>query len=377
MQLSWLPKAALLAGLASAVAADSSNSTSASSSGANCITIRHNFNNTNRIASVAAGNQIFPPPGLDYTAYDWTIDYGMNNIFFGATGGVMIKLNSTKALSGGDMLYPGGRMSTTRQMLYGRFSAKIKCSAVAGVLTTFITMSQVKDEIDWEMIGAQPTQGQSNVFYKGIQEFGKFGGVHTIPQAPQVSPTFSDYHVFTIDWKPDSITWLIDNVVVRTYSINDPLALSSTLEASTPYAGQPWFPNTPSLIQFSVWDGGDSSTSGVSTWAGGPVSASKCGTNFENCAAIYEWVDIQCYDGQGNEVAAWPPNTLPNGKDGTGPAWGSSAINTAVGAPPPSVVQAVSQNKTTASSKSAGAHVSASGLALGLAALLAVFSQAL
>lgn len=37
-----------------------------------------------------------------------------------------------------------------------------------GVVTAFITMSNIKDEIDWEFPGAKTTQGQTNFFWEGI-----------------------------------------------------------------------------------------------------------------------------------------------------------------------------------------------------------------
>lgn len=37
-----------------------------------------------------------------------------------------------------------------------------------GVVTAFITMSDIKDEIDWEFPGNRPTEGQSNFFWQGV-----------------------------------------------------------------------------------------------------------------------------------------------------------------------------------------------------------------
>ena len=35
-------------------------------------------------------------------------------------------------------------------------------------MTAFITMSDIKDEIDWEFPGNQTTEGQSNYFWQGV-----------------------------------------------------------------------------------------------------------------------------------------------------------------------------------------------------------------
>lgn len=44
----------------------------------------------------------------------------------------------------------------------------VKTGRWAGVVTAFITMSDIKDEIDWEFPGAKTTQGQSNYFWQGV-----------------------------------------------------------------------------------------------------------------------------------------------------------------------------------------------------------------
>lgn len=43
----------------------------------------------------------------------------------------------------------------------------VKTGRWGGVVTAFITMSDIKDEIDWEFPGAQVTEGQTNYFWQG------------------------------------------------------------------------------------------------------------------------------------------------------------------------------------------------------------------
>jgi len=48
-----------------------------------------------------------------------------------------------------------------------------------GVVTAFITMSDIKDEIDWEFPGANTTQGQTNFFWQGaIRSYISFYSSH-------------------------------------------------------------------------------------------------------------------------------------------------------------------------------------------------------
>jgi hypothetical protein len=44
----------------------------------------------------------------------------------------------------------------------------VKTGRWGGVVTAFITMSDIKDEIDWEFPGATTTSGQSNYFWQGV-----------------------------------------------------------------------------------------------------------------------------------------------------------------------------------------------------------------
>ena len=44
----------------------------------------------------------------------------------------------------------------------------VKTGRWGGVVTAFITMSPIKDEIDWEWPGAKTTEAQSNFFWQGL-----------------------------------------------------------------------------------------------------------------------------------------------------------------------------------------------------------------
>ncbi len=77
-------------------------------------------------------------------------------------------------------------------------------------MTAFITMSDIKDEIDWEFPGDKTTEGQSNFFWQGVirEPFSVApytysnrlyiadktqGGTHD-----GLSDTFSNYHEYTV-----------------------------------------------------------------------------------------------------------------------------------------------------------------------------------
>ncbi len=62
----------------------------------------------------------------------------------------------------------GTLLSSTHYVWYGKISATLKTSAGPGVVTAFIMMSDVKDEIDFEFVGAYRDYAQSNYYYQGI-----------------------------------------------------------------------------------------------------------------------------------------------------------------------------------------------------------------
>lgn len=92
------------------------------------------------------------------SSHAWTIDQGTPQLSKDNGGGVTLVLTETNN---------GTRISSTKYVHYGTISATVKTSKWAGVVTAFITMSNVKDEIDWEWPGTNTTQAQSNFFFQG------------------------------------------------------------------------------------------------------------------------------------------------------------------------------------------------------------------
>ena len=61
----------------------------------------------------------------------------------------------------------GTLMASTHYVWYGKISASMTTSKGAGVVTAFIMMSDVQDEIDFEFVGADTENVQSNYYYHG------------------------------------------------------------------------------------------------------------------------------------------------------------------------------------------------------------------
>lgn len=62
----------------------------------------------------------------------------------------------------------GTLIANNHYIWYGKISAKIKSSRGAGVVTGFILLSDTKDEIDYEFVGADLTAVQTNYYFQGI-----------------------------------------------------------------------------------------------------------------------------------------------------------------------------------------------------------------
>lgn len=77
---------------------------------------------------------------------------------------VLLTLSEDGASSSGTLL------ATTSYVWYGKVSAQMKSSRGVGVVSAFILLSDVKDEIDFEFVGADLQNAQSNYYFQGITD---------------------------------------------------------------------------------------------------------------------------------------------------------------------------------------------------------------
>lgn len=106
----------------------------------------YTFKNNDRIVNATRYNG-------DPTMVDFTVDSGVAL----TTGGGELVLTLTQ----NGPTAAGTRISSTREVLYANMVARMRTSKFAGVVSTFITMSGVKDEIDWEFPGSNVNSGQT------------------------------------------------------------------------------------------------------------------------------------------------------------------------------------------------------------------------
>jgi beta-glucanase (GH16 family) len=176
----------------------------------------------------------------------------------------------------------GTVLASSTYMWYGNVRATFKTSRGQGVVTAFILLSDVKDEIDYEFVGADLGTAQTNYYFQGITDYDNGGNT-------TVSDTFANYHTYEVDWTPDSITWLVDGNIARTKKRSDTWNATSNQWA---------FPQTPARVQLSIWPGGLSTNApGTIAWAGGEINWNSIDIQTNGYYyATFESVEVSCYN---------------------------------------------------------------------------------
>jgi beta-glucanase (GH16 family) len=161
-------------------------------------------------------------------------------------------------------------------------------------VTAFILLSDVKDEIDYEWVGADLTNVQTNYYWQGVLDWHNSGNISV-----EGDDTFNDWHTYEIDWTPEKVDWIVDGSVQRTLKKSD--TYNSTSK-------QYQFPQTPSRLQMSLWPAGQASNAqGTIDWAGGEIDWNS--EDIKNVGYDYATigeVSVKCYD---------PPSDAKNNGD--------------------------------------------------------------
>lgn len=142
-------------------------------------------------------------------------------------------------------------------LFFGSVSVIMKTAPGTGIVSSAVLESDDLDEIDWEWIGGQSSEVQTNYFGKGNTTSYDRGKTITLDSTTQTTA-----RNYTIDWTPKAITWYVDGAAVRTLAYDDAL-------------GGKNYPQTPMTIRLGIWAGGDSSNpEGTIEWAGGKTDYS-------------------------------------------------------------------------------------------------------
>lgn len=142
---------------------------------------------------------------------------------------------------------------TNDYLLYGNVKATIQTAPGVGMVSAFILMSDVLDEIDLEWLGAYDDEVQTNYYYRGETAGYDRGGTTTVTTPEETT------HVYEIDWTNTTLNWLVDGVTVRTLNQAD----------TTGYG----YPSTPCQVKIGVWASGDpTNAEGTIEWGGGLIN---------------------------------------------------------------------------------------------------------
>lgn len=207
------------------------------------------------------------------------------------------------------------QLTSNFYIMFGRVEVTTRAAPGNGIVSSVVLQSDCLDEIDFEWLGADAQQVQTNYFGKGNTASYTRGLFHATPNNQ------ADYLVYTIDWTADRIVWSVGSTVVRTLT----------------YAGAEanQYPQTPMQVKFGSWSGGDPANApGTIEWARGPTNYAagpftmyvknikitdySTGTQYRYGDMTGSWQSIVADGGQvnGNLGASGSPYTTPTTTNG-------------------------------------------------------------
>ncbi|KAJ5591989.1 uncharacterized protein N7459_002358 [Penicillium hispanicum] len=140
-------------------------------------------------------------------------------------------------------------------IFFGVMEVHAKMAKGAGIISSVILQSDDLDEIDWEWVGYNTSEVQSDFFGKGNTTTDNRGAMHAVSNAD------TEYHNYTSYWDKDRLEWWIDGDLRRTVNYSESLTL---------YGKN--YPQTPCKVKVSNWPVGvDGQSKGNIEWGGGMV----------------------------------------------------------------------------------------------------------
>lgn len=147
------------------------------------------------------------------------------------------------------------QLASVFYIMFGRVEVTMKAAPGAGIVSSLVLLSDTLDEIDFEWLGSDDSEVQTNYFSKGQTTSYNRGQFNPAPNNQ------AEFITYTIDWTADRIVWYVGGTVVRTLTFDEA-------------AGQ--YPQTPMQVKFGAWAGGDpSNPPGTIEWSRGPTDYSK------------------------------------------------------------------------------------------------------
>lgn len=160
--------------------------------------------------------------------------------------------------------------ASEKYIFFGELECTVQAAPGKGIITAIVLQSDDLDEIDWEWVGAEKNEVQSNYFSKGDDSTWDRVGFH------DVDDVTGQFHTYGLVWTPEKIDWNIDGNTIR------------TLKASDAGGGKK-FPQSPMQIKLGTWVAGrKDAPEGTVEWGGGRADWSNGASNgyFQSCKIV-------------------------------------------------------------------------------------------
>ncbi|CAP69281.1 uncharacterized protein PODANS_1_9470, partial [Podospora anserina S mat+] len=123
------------------------------------------------------------------------------------------------------------QLSSLFYIMFGRVEVTMKAAPGAGIVSSLVLLSDTLDEIDFEWLGADDSEVQTNYFSKGQTTTYNRGQFNPAPNNQ------GEFITYIIDWTPQRIQWYVGGTLVRTLGYDEA-------------EGQ--FPQTPMQVKFGA-----------------------------------------------------------------------------------------------------------------------------
>ncbi|OAA78647.1 extracellular cell wall glucanase Crf1/allergen Asp F9 [Akanthomyces lecanii RCEF 1005] len=191
---------------------------------------------------------------------------------FHAMDGKAVTYDSRGAIAAMDAPGQAPTLRSDNYLFFGRVDVEMQAAAGKGIVTSIVLLSDDLDEVDFETVGFDNKQIQSNYFSKGDDSVFNRGGFH------DVDNPLGAVHKYSFEWTPEKIDWIINGAVVRT------LSRASVGDA---------FPQSPMQVKLGAWVAGyEGNRPGTLEWVGGVADFSNGAST-----AIYKSIKVVDYAG--------------------------------------------------------------------------------
>ncbi|GAB7342584.1 hypothetical protein MBLNU457_g0757t1 [Dothideomycetes sp. NU457] len=196
-------------------------------------------------------------PGLDQSTYfvDFTKGAPPNSSWSAATG-TTISYGSKGAEFTIAKAGQAPTIETDFYIFFGYVEVKMQAAPGTGIVSSIVLESDDLDEIDWEFLGGDGTQAETNYFGKGNTT--TYNRAIYYP----VSNPQNTMHTYAVNWTSSSLIFSIDGTAVRSLLYTDA-------------DGGANYPQTPMKLKLGNWAGGaPGQPAGTVEWAGGATDFS-------------------------------------------------------------------------------------------------------